>query len=165
MARLVALIDSIRPTVRRVTPILAAAASTMISTTTANPADPDLRHEAIEIADVAADQQPVAIRQGLRSRRAPARFLEADCGSAPRNSAQPCVAASGGHCRRFPARHCGAGAGQQIDMIGKALVGNALRDQGRQPVAAGPRIGLIEVTPLDHDDAIGPIPHIDSVDQ
>ena len=68
MARLVALIGSIRPTVRRVTRMLATPASTNISSDARDHGGLDLVGKAVEIADIPSHQQTIAARKCFEHR-------------------------------------------------------------------------------------------------
>src|ERR1700756_5323466 len=103
MARLVALICSIRPTVRRVTSTLAIAASAKISTT------PEITAALIDAAKLS---------RALISRPAPRRGLGSAKLDPPRGA--------GCGLRPFPeiaGQHAQGGIGEKVDMICKTLVG------------------------------------------
>ena len=88
MARLVALMASIRPTVRRVTETLATPASTNINSDAQAQRRLDLLRELVEIVDVFSDQQMTAVRE--RIKRRPQRWT---------------VGASGFHSRALKSPH------------------------------------------------------------
>ncbi|GCC45880.1 hypothetical protein chiPu_0030129, partial [Chiloscyllium punctatum] len=124
-----------------------------------DPCGPDLRHEAVEIADIAADQQPFTARQGLGHGS-----HQHGSGSEPRRRGpkfrpSPLAGVRRPHSE-ISGQHCRSGVDQQIHMVGKVLVSDALRDQCGQTLAAGPRIGTVEAHLLGHDRAVGPVAYI-----
>src|SRR4029453_1640850 len=138
MARLVALIDSIRPTVRRVTRVLATPASTNISTMpeitavliwSAKPSSslisfPTSRRSRLgNVPSMARSSGPVC-RIGHRLRRAKL-YPSFGC----RGHRWPYLQIAGQRDR--------GRIGQDVHVVCKTAVGDAFLDQGDQPIAPG----------------------------
>ena len=161
MARLVALMDSMRPTVRRVTLTLATAARTNRKTTAKMSAARICRGELVEIVDVASDQQMEAVWQGAPAaaeQRSVARRLrvqgvgaELDPSGRLDFAGRPLLQSAGDRLE--------GAVGEQIKRAAQTRLAGALGDRPDQALAAGGVIDLAQVLLFRCDRAVGATEH------
>ena len=121
----------------------------------------DLVRKAVEFADIPSHQQTIAAWKCLEHRpyqRPVCRVGQRPAGAKLRPSAscrdrrRPCLEVAGERSERC--------IDENIDVICKALVGDALFDQGDQTVAARSFVGGLQIRNLRHDGAIRSAAHI-----